>query len=443
MSTSPNASASPGVLCFDPNPTTAKLATATLRLAGYEVYSATSASEAVELVKAHGSEGDGSLTALLLDTAADPQTSTEVLRAIVQLPGATELPGILIVNRRNPTPIPGAEALPTIRRPFSSPALLKVVREALADNSTAQLPTLGSDDSHARESQLARVLAKVFPSLEGELEGADEKLAELLAALQSAEELPSFKGEDVLRSNVSSVRLEALLEMLANDGASGQLEVQDEKRCGILHIDEGFIRLAEYRGDDEDLKLGRFVVEAGFMQDAELEAFIIGRDPEGRPLGQRLVDGGFLTSQALAQTLIAQAREVTCHLLTRTQGTISFQPTRTLHPMAAAAAEEGEHGLSISEALLEGLRRLEEKMTMGPHMPQVDEIYIRLDDKVSEIGRDTFSREELTVLELVNGRNSVKEIARKTRTGTFAVARVLYRLDRSQVVRRRVTPVAV
>ena len=38
---------------------------------------------------------------------------------------------------------------------------------------------------------------------------------------------------------------------------------------------------------------------------------------------------------------------------------------------------------------------------------------------------------------------SVKEIARKTRTGTFAVARVLYRHAKANLVRKRVMPVAV
>jgi Fe-S-cluster containining protein len=57
--------------------------------------------------------------------------------------------------------------------------------------------------------------------------------------------------------------------------------------------------------------------------------------------------------------------------------------------------------------------------------------------------RVDFARDELDVLELINGRNSVKDIARRTRTGTFAVSRIVYRLAKSNVVRRRVTPVTV
>jgi hypothetical protein len=80
---------------------------------------------------------------------------------------------------------------------------------------------------------------------------------------------------------------------------------------------------------------------------------------------------------------------------------------------------------------------------MGPHMPDVEDVYLRVDEQVAKLSREALPRDELAVLELVNGRNSVKEIARKTRTGTFAVARVLYRHAKANLVRKRVTPVAV
>ncbi|MFY0530574.1 hypothetical protein [Nannocystis pusilla] len=53
--------------------------------------------------------------------------------------------GILLVSRSNPNPIPGAEDLPALRRPFSTPALIKIVEEALeghvpASKAPAQTP---------------------------------------------------------------------------------------------------------------------------------------------------------------------------------------------------------------------------------------------------------------------------------------------------------------
>ncbi len=441
MPDSPEARTAPGILYYDPNPTTAKLATASLRLAGYEVFSANGQREAVSLFKQHGAQGDKSIVALLLDASTDPTVSASVLRELVRLPGAADMPGILIVSRRNPNPIPAAAGLPTVRRPFSTPALLKVVSETIAAHDSAKLPVDIQEAPDQRKAQLAKLLAKHFPTLGGSLPEAS--LAALLADLESSEELPKPSGEATIRIDLTMTRLESVLEMLADDAVTGVLSVHSEGREARVHLERGRIRLAEYFGDDEDLKLGRFVVEGGFMRDDELEAFLATRDPQGRPLGQRLLQAGFITPGDLAHAIVAQAREITCHLLRFRSGNAAFSPLAKLEAVAASGADEGKVELVVAEALLDGLRRLDENALMGPHMPELDDVYVRDDAKVSRMARETLARDELDVLELVNGRNSVKEIARKTRTGAFAVARIVYRLSKSSVVRRRVTPVTV
>lgn len=439
----------PGILYYDPSPSVAKLTLATLRLGGYEAFHAVTKDEAVALYEAHGvgadGQGRGNLVALLLDASVDPRVSAAVLRAIVQLPGASDLAGILIVGKNNPTPIPGVEGLPTLGRPFAGPALLRVVGETLASHdhklpAAATTPTPGKQ----RTRRLASLLCEHFPALAEELDAGqmdDPRVAALLAALDAEPELPLVAPEVGLHTRLPSIRLEALLEMLGSDGASGVLAVERGGEWGRLHLEGGRVRLAEYGGGAEDLKLGRFVVEAGYMTDGDLEAFLSEPDPRRRPLGTRLVDANVLSREGLARVLVAQAREVTCVLLTWREGVVNFHPSDELHPLAKAAAEETGVELLVAEALLDGLRRVDEQAMMGPHMGGVEDVYLRIDEQIARIGRDGFAREELQVLELSNGRNSVKEIARRTRVGTFAVAKILYRLDKASVVRRRVLPV--
>ncbi|MCA9717067.1 MAG: DUF4388 domain-containing protein [Myxococcales bacterium] len=426
-----------GILYYDPNRTTAKLATAGLRLAGFQVFNAHTQEEAEVLCRAHGPSGDGVIIALLLDAAADPAASASVLKALVQVPGAASLPGILLVSRSNPTPIPGAEGLPSIRRPFSTPALVKVVQESLEGEHPGIAVAQTAEDDLAT-ARLRRVLEESFPGQE-----FSEQLVERFAqALREDEELPMPPEGVCIRGILGVARLDSVLEMLGNAKYRGVLTVEKEDAWGKLHLDQGRIRLAEYKGLGEDLKLGRFVVEGGFLRDEELEAFIVGKDPEQRPLGVRLVDGGLISSADLAQILIDQARAVTCHLLTWKTGMFSFRPQGELDSMATTAAQQRAE-LLVDEALLDGLRRLDEQAMMGVHMPHQDDVFLRIDEQVAKLTRDALPRDELAVLELVNGRNSVKEIARKTRTGTFAVSRVLYRHAKANLVRKRVTPVVV
>jgi DNA-binding MarR family transcriptional regulator len=77
---------------------------------------------------------------------------------------------------------------------------------------------------------------------------------------------------------------------------------------------------------------------------------------------------------------------------------------------------------------------------MGPDMPLVDEVFLRDDERVAKLGRTAFTREELGVLELLNGRHTIKEIARKTRAGTFAVTKIVYRLTMAGLIHRRALP---
>lgn len=425
-----------GILYFDPNPTTAKLATAGLQLAGYRVYNAASQEKAVALCRQHGPAGDGTIIALLLDSATAPAVSASVLRALVQVPGASDLPGILLVSRANPTPIPGAEGLPSLKRPFTIPALLKVLREAVdvvPVGTGSRAPPSTTDEL---KDTVASILGGYWPG--GQVPA--EAVAAIAGRIVAESEVPTPTPGVTLTADLRSTRLESVLDMIARDGVRGVVSVEQAERVwGRLHVDEGLILLSEVRGVDEDLRLGRFVVEAGFMAADRLDAVATAPDPKRRLLGQRLVDDGHLRPSELTQVLAAQAREVTSHLLTWTSGRVAFAPTETLHPLASETAKS-RAGLRVSEALLDGLRRLSEQAQMGPHMAGVDDVYIRVDLEVAKLGRHAFTREELGVLELLNGRNSVKEVARRTRTGTFAVTKVIYRLTRAALARRREDP---
>ena len=432
--TDSSARKTPGVLYFDPNPTTARLATAGLRLAGYEVYPASTKSEAVEHCKAHGPSADGTIEVLLLDTASSPALSAAVLKALIQIPGASELPGVLLVSRANPTPFPGSEGLPSLKRPFTTPALLKVLREAVTTpGSRAEVAARTSDEALAR---LEITLAEHFPGLHT----SPETLRALQSSLVALSQLPTPGSAVSLQANLDNTRFESLLAMLEDEAARGVLELTHGGALARLHIDRGRIRMAEITGArDEDLRLGRFVVEAGFLSDPMLEEVAGAPNPQGKLLGERLLEEGKLRKGELARVLINQAIEIVCHVSGWTSGRASFAVLDELHPLARTATGRAE--LRISDALLEALRREASRAEMGPHMPHVDDVYIRNDADVARVGRNGFAREELGILETLNGRNSVKDVARKTRTGTFAVASILYRLGRARLVHRRRAPI--
>ncbi len=421
----------PGLLYYDPNPTTAKLATAGLRLAGYQMYVAEDQDEAVALTRAHGPGGDGSIRAIVLDASVSPDTSAQLLRAIIRVPGAAELPGLLLVSRKNPTPIPGAEGLPSLRRPFSTPALVKAVRGVLDEGE----PGLGAAQD-LLASPLTVRLAELLAAHGVDLDRSTvEKIAVELAGQGEIGALPVG-----LQVELSITRLESILAVVAETGRRGVVELRRGQALGRLHLDAGRVLRAEVYGVSEDLKLGRFIVESGFLDDDQLQPHIEGSHQ--LPLGLRLVRAGLITEAELTEALQTQAREITCHLLSWQDGRLTFSPVENLDPLAEASrANKAE--LTLSDALLDGLRRRDESAAMGAQMAGVDDVYLRIDENLVRLGRHALTREELAIVELLNGRNAVKDVARKTRSGTFAVARVLYRLSKANLVRRRMPPLAV
>ncbi|MBK6917372.1 MAG: DUF4388 domain-containing protein [Deltaproteobacteria bacterium] len=423
-----------GVLYFDPNPTAAKLATAGLRLAGYNVLHASNLDQAVELCRTRGPAGDRSIAALLLDTATAPAVSAAVLRALLEVPGGSELPGMLLVSRANPVPFPGAESLPCLKRPFTTPALLKFLRESI-DVAPPPRPVRARATRDEAVLRLELALQQHFP----ELEPDNDTLRRLHATLANLAELPTLASGVTLQAELGPTKLESLLEVLDADGARGVLTVERRGTTARLHVDRGRIRMAEAEGD-EDLRLQRFVLELRATTDSALVSLGHDDDPQARPLALRLLQDGYLRADELSTALCNQAREITCQAMGWSGGRMSFVPSEHLHPVIAELGR-GAAELRISEAVLVGLRRLDERAEMGPHVAALDDVFVRVDDEVAKLGRHAFALDELGVLELLNGRNSVKDIARKTRAGTFAVAKVIYRLGRGGLARRATPPV--
>ena len=92
---------------------------------------------------------------------------------------------------------------------------------------------------------------------------------------------------------------------------------------------------------------------------------------------------------------------------------------------------------------MEGFRRVDEWHLIEREIDNFDLVFLRNEDAVSQMGKGRLTREELTILELVNGKNTVKEIIRQCRWAPSTCRKMLYRLLSIKLIRRRVMPVAV
>src|SRR5690606_7987872 len=122
------------------------------------------------------------------------------------------------------------------------------VREAIESVGSETAPS--KDRIRTPEGRLRDILNEHLPR------GAvtDALVQALYRALDEDQDLPALKADCHLFSSLRTTPLEALIDMIAQQGVRGIITVAaEDEREGRLHIDRGNLHLAEYYGDDEDL----------------------------------------------------------------------------------------------------------------------------------------------------------------------------------------------
>jgi len=264
----------------------------------------------------------------------------------------------------------------------------------------------------------------------------DAALSRILGAIDLGllgESLPGLRGD------LRVVPLAEVLQLLDVQEQSGVLTVERSEARVEIYFRRGRVDQAIATGVPDEFVLGRFVVGAELMPRAEFEAFLESRAPSPKLIGQQLVKLGRLAERDLKLCLTRQSSELIYEILRWRHGRFRFAAGVELPPSVIDAAL----ALDVEAVLMEGYRRVDEWHLIEHAIDNFDIVFLRNEDSVAQMGRGRLTRDELAVLELVNGKHTVKEIIRKSRMGSFEVSKMLYRLLSIKLVRRRVLPVAV
>jgi len=235
------------------------------------------------------------------------------------------------------------------------------------------------------------------------------------------------------------VPIAEVLQLLDAQKQSGVLEIEHGGAAVEVCFRSGRVDLAVARGVPDEFLLGRFLVEGELLSQHDLDGFLESRAPGSKLIGSQLVKLGYLSESDLKMSLGVQTRELIYEVLRWSFGSFRFTRTRDLPP----AAVDAMLALDVEGILMEGFRRVDEWHLIEREVDDFETVFLRNEDAVAQMGRGRLTREELAVLELVNGKNTVKEIVRASRMGSFEVSKMLYRLLSIKLIRRRVMPVAV
>jgi DNA-binding response OmpR family regulator len=316
------------------------------------------------------------------------------------------------------------------------------LRDRIADVVGARIAALYSLADAARDAGSPAEEASRVPTDASAIADAaraaldDATLGEMLADADLGSAGDAAPG---LRGDLRVVPLAEVLQLLDVQEQSGVLIVERGPTRVEIYFRRGRIEQAIAAGAAEEYLLGRFVLDAELMNRQDFDGFLESRQPGGRLIGAQLVKLGYLSEADLKASLARQSNELVYEILRWRFGRFTFAAGADLPPPAIEAALE----LDVEAILMEGFRRVDEWHLIERAIDDFDLVFLRNEDAVAQMGRGRLTREELAILEQVNGKNTVKDIIRKSRMGSFEVSKMLYRLLSIKLIRRRVMPVAV
>ena len=458
------------VLVIDDSPTITKVVQLVLTKAGYEVETAPDGEAGLAALRAHRPD------VILLDFVMPKMNGYQFCRELAADPELRDIPVVLMSAKGDQVGerfVKVMGIVDYITKPFSPEAITAVVQHTIgkygptgsAEDDNPSLVT-GEDLAASDEADRTQARRTALAQLRGAIvERVGARIAGLIAlsrglpdAAAISQAMDDALEDRVLSGLLGSVDLGVLCE--ATPGLRGDLRVVPlaevlqlldvQEQSGVLTVERlgarveiffrrGRVDQATATGVPDEFLLGRFVLDAGLVQRTELESFLETRATHPRLIGQQLVKLGHLGDADLKSVLIRQSSELIYEILRWRHGRFRFAAGLELPPSVIDAAL----ALDVEAVLMEGYRRVDEWHLIERAIDNFDIVFLRNEDSVAQMGRGRLTRDELAVLELVNGKHTVQEIIRKSRMGSFEVSKMLYRLLSIKLVRRRVLPVAV
>jgi CheY-like chemotaxis protein len=309
-----------------------------------------------------------------------------------------------------------ASVVDILPKPFSPDALLAVVNHALEKRVPQPEPVARETSDHLDVSGLLPKTQEDKPA-----------------------GLPIGPDGAALLGDLAVVSIADVLLLLQDRQHSGALRLVGSEASIDIFVNKGRIDFASARGVADEFLLGHFLVRSGQIERAQLDEVLAQRSatPGGGLLGADLCRRGLISEAGLRQTMAQQTTALVFEGLRWGEGHFSFHPAAEPSP----AAREATLGLPIDGLIMQGLRRVDEWRVIGQEIDNFDMVFVRNEDKIASFDDHRLLREEAAMLELVNGKNTVRDLIRLSKMGSYDVTQVLFRLLRCKFIRRRVAPV--
>jgi len=231
-----------------------------------------------------------------------------------------------------------------------------------------------------------------------------------------------------IKGSLREASLPDVLQLLAMGKKTGCLSVTHRNNFGYIYFDKGRITYASIVNRRD--RIGDMLVKAGSITSEQLQAAI---DAQGKHrdkrIGDLLVELEFITREALHEHVRVQIEEAVYLLFTWSEGTFNFEAD--VHP------ERQDLLVSISpeSLMLEGARRVDEWGQIEKKIPSFDMVFDADWRKLAATALP-LSAEQQSVLQHLDGRRDIAQVAEASGLVEFEVGKALYGLLTAGLIHR-------
>jgi hypothetical protein len=217
-----------------------------------------------------------------------------------------------------------------------------------------------------------------------------------------------------LEGTLDAFSLPDIFQLLSYTKKTGTLHLRRDGHHGVVHLREGAVTGG--RGDAGCQALGRRMVGSGLVSDKDLaDAVELLLDSPGEGLGRTLLSQGSVPEDDAKRLAIEQAKDAVFELLRWEAGEFAFVMDE-VDPDDVGAA------LEVEEIVTEGRRRLETWPALVQKVPSVD---APVSMAAAPDGDAALSKDEWTLLSLVDGRRTVRDLVTLSGNGEYVIVSAL------------------
>lgn len=293
------------------------------------------------------------------------------------------------------------------------------------------MPTFFDIDAHGRLAPASDDTRRALADRAGRFTLLPAAPDLLLALRVPATGAPASGPHCILAGDISAFPIVDFLGFIHTAKLGGRLTVSS---CGVertVVFKDGEVRGAQ--SDCQGERVGDVAIRLGFVRREQLAQAAAAATGSGSPLGKVMVDMGMLAAADLWKCLHEQVATVFHAILHARSGTF-------------ALVEKGEVELpdiplavNTQQLLMDGIRRLDELGLFRSRIPGPT-AYLHRCQPRRTVGLQPL---EAQVLELVDGRRQLSDIARETHLSEFEATKILFHLAEAGYVEVTTEPEAV